>query len=93
MPDIRAHLVIAGRVQGVAFRYHTRDQANRLGLTGWVKNLPSGDVEAVFEGLESAVEEMVQWCHAGPPSARVDRVEIRREPAAGRFRRFEIVFH
>ncbi|MBF0530189.1 MAG: acylphosphatase [Deltaproteobacteria bacterium] len=87
----RAHLKIKGRVQRVAFRYFTRDQARRLGLTGFVRNLRDGTVETIFEGEEVKVEEMVQWCHEGPVSARVDEVVVKRGPATGEYQRFEII--
>lgn len=61
---IRAHVFVTGRVQGVGFRYSTVDTASQLGLTGWVRNLPDGRVEAVFEGVRDIVEDMVRWCHA-----------------------------
>lgn len=70
----RARVRILGRVQGVAFRYSTLQQAERLGVAGWVRNLDDGSVEAVFEGRPAAVERMVAWCHEGPPSARVREV-------------------
>ena len=71
---IRAHLRIEGRVQGVSFRQSTRDEADRLGVKGWVRNLPDGAVEAVLEGEPEAVEALVAWCHRGPRLAEVLRV-------------------
>ena len=76
MADKSVKLLIAGRVQGVAFRAHTSYMATPLGLLGHVKNLPDGRVEAVFKGPVEAVEKAVLWCHRGPASARVDSVEI-----------------
>lgn len=70
----RARVRILGRVQGVAFRYSTVQQAHRLGVAGWVRNQADGSVEAVFEGPRAAVERMVAWCSEGPPSARVREV-------------------
>lgn len=90
--QLRAHLIISGWVQGVAFRYYTRDIARRLGLTGWVRNLRDGSVEAVFEGEEAKVEEMLRWCHEGPPAARVNQVQVERSQANGEYSRFEITF-
>jgi len=72
----RAHAYVSGRVQGVFYRATTRDEARDRGVDGWVKNLDDGRVEAVFEGPESAVEEMVEWCHGGSSRARVDDVEV-----------------
>ncbi len=68
------HLVIRGRVQGVGFRYATATAARRLGVAGWVRNLPDGAVEVVAAGAPDAVRALVDWCHHGPPSARVTQV-------------------
>jgi acylphosphatase len=76
MAIIRAHIFISGRVQGVYFRSETQDMALSLGLTGWVKNLYDGRVEAVFEGEEKAVKEAVDWCKRGPRMAVVEKVDI-----------------
>lgn len=86
----RAHVYISGRVQGVYFRSHTRNKANELGLTGWVRNLDDGRVEAVFEGDESDIEQMVEWCRVGEGFARVDDVEVIGEDYIGEFRDFEV---
>lgn len=77
---VRAHLLISGIVQGVFFRANTRQKAVELGLSGWVRNIATGQVEAVVEGKKEIVEAMIQWCHQGPPSARVDSVEVKWEP-------------
>jgi len=79
----RVRLEITGRVQGVWFREATRQEAERLGVCGWVRNCPDGSVEAVLEGRRDAVEELERWCHHGPPAARVVEVRCNREPAAG----------
>lgn len=76
MERTRAHVYVSGKVQGVMFRATTRDEARKRGVDGWVKNLPDGRVEAVFEGEQKAVEELVEFCHKGSPVARVDDVEI-----------------
>lgn len=86
---IRAHTWISGRVQGVGYRYATVETASQLGLTGWVRNLPDGRVEAVFEGARDIVEEMIRWCHAGPPAAVVQEVMIEYESPEG-LRGFEV---
>jgi len=65
---------IEGRVQGVGFRYSAVNQAAALGITGYVKNLPSGNVYLEIEGPENAVLKMLRWCHSGPSTARVERV-------------------
>ncbi|MFH1134467.1 MAG: acylphosphatase [Pseudomonadota bacterium] len=86
----RVHLFISGRVQGVAFRHYTRREALRLGLSGWVRNLPDGRVEAVLEGADPEVKAMVDWARHGPPGARVDHVEIQPLTIQGRLKGFEI---
>ena len=80
---IRLRLQIRGRVQGVWFRQATRQQADRLGVRGWVRNRADGSVEAVLEGDARAVRELERWCHQGPPSARVIEVLVAEEPALG----------
>ncbi len=70
------HTIISGKVQGVWFRQSCADEANRLGLAGWARNLAGGGVEAVFEGDEKMLALMVEWCHQGPRLARVDGVDI-----------------
>ena len=80
---VRANVIIRGRVQGVFFRAETARTARRLGLTGWVKNLPDGTVETLFEGDEAAVKEAVGWCNVGPDAARVDGVETRWSKPSG----------
>jgi acylphosphatase len=66
---------VSGMVQGVFFRYETRERARGRGLAGWVRNLPDGRVEAVFEGPPNDVEAMVEWCRSGPRGASVTHVE------------------
>ena len=88
--NIRAHVLIEGRVQGVFFRSETLSMARQYHLTGWVRNLPDGRVEALFEGAEEAVERAVQWCHKGPPSAMVTKVAEKKEPCTGEFETFSI---
>ena len=82
------HLRIVGRVQGVGFRESMRQQAERLGITGWVRNCMDGTVEAVVSGDEAAVSAMLDWCRRGPPLARVEAVE--QTVAPGEFRDFTI---
>lgn len=83
MSDARARVVIRGRVQGVFFRAETRDRARSLGLRGWVRNVPDGTVEAVFEGERERIESLLVWCRRGPALADVDDVEVHWEPPAG----------
>lgn len=92
MADIRVHLIIEGRVQGVWFRESTRREAVSLGVSGWARNLPDRTVEVLAEGPESQVNELVLWCHHGPPSARVDRVHATPEEWKGEFDSFDVVF-
>ena len=80
---IRRRVWVSGRVQGVAFRAATQSQARAGAVAGWVRNLPDGRVEAVFEGEATAVEALVAWCREGPRWARVDDVAVRDEPPEG----------
>ncbi len=79
----RIHLVVEGRVQGVFFRASCAREAEARGLAGWVRNVPDGRVEAVFEGAEPQLEAIVAWCRQGPPGARVDEVSVTREEPVG----------
>ena len=81
--------LISGKVQGMGYRYHTRQQALRLGVKGWVRNLEEGRVEAWVEGDRNAVEAIVQWFHQGPAAAIVDAVALNNEPLQ-QFAQFEI---
>jgi acylphosphatase len=74
--SVRARILVSGGVQGVFFRQSTVDEARRLGLAGFVRNLADGRVEAEAEGERAAVEALIRWCHRGPPAARVDAVEV-----------------
>lgn len=74
--QVARRVVVHGRVQGVFYRDSCRREAKRLGVAGWIRNEPDGSVAAHLEGPPAAVEELVAWCHGGPPSARVDRVEV-----------------
>lgn len=84
------HLIIKGYVQGVFYRASTRDTAVRLGLKGWVRNLPDGNVEAVFEGPVDKIHQAIQWCREGPPGARVMNIWEKWEDYAGDFDSFDI---
>jgi len=83
MASVRAHVFVEGRVQGVWFRHSTSRVADRLGINGWVRNLPDGRVEAVYEGPGSAVEEMLAWTKRGPERAHVNNLEIHDETPTG----------
>ena len=81
MGRIARRISISGRVQGVAFRWSTLRQAEHLGVAGWVRNVPDGTVEAWVEADPRPVAQMLAWLERGPPSARVDRCDVReREP-------------
>ena len=87
----QVHVIISGRVQGVWYRAGTKQKAQELGLTGWVKNTVDGNVEAVFEGDESMVDEMVAWCRVGPPLAQVTNVKIIRNRVGSKCTGFTIL--
>lgn len=78
---VRKRVIVSGTVQGVFFRDTCRREALAHGVSGWVRNLPDGDVEALFEGAEDAVEAMVRWARTGPPAAEVRGVEVHEETA------------
>ena len=89
MVNVRVHVFVSGRVQGVFFRQSTQLQAQSLGVKGWVRNLLDDRVEAVFEGEKSAVEKLVDYCRHGPSVARVNGIEVRNEMYKGEFSDFE----
>jgi len=74
--ETRARILISGLVQGVFFRREITDLARRIGVTGWVRNLPDGRVEITAEGEKSKLDELIQYCHLGPEGARVRKVEV-----------------
>jgi acylphosphatase len=79
----RAHVYVSGQVQGVNFRGATQEEAERLGLNGWVRNLQDGRVEAIFEGDSETVQQMIDWCKSGSSSADVDDVTVEQEEPSG----------
>ena len=87
---ISRRLLISGRVQGVCFRHYTRQTALTHGVAGWVRNLPDGRVEALFEGEDAAVEACIAWCRRGPDMARVDGIEIAEQQPEGASSGFSI---
>ncbi len=89
----RVHIFVSGRVQGVFFRQNTQKQAKRIGINGWVRNLPDGRVEAIFEGEKNKVEEMINWAKKGPFFACVDKIDITWEVYKGEFNDFKIRFN
>jgi acylphosphatase len=86
--DATKHLRIAGRVQGVGFRYSLGREAAAHGVRGWVRNRRDGSVEAVLQGNPAAVDALIAWTRRGPPAARVDSVEIENEPGERRYEGF-----
>ncbi|GAB6281144.1 MAG: acylphosphatase [Thermovirga sp.] len=84
-------VIISGTVQGVGFRWRTREVALSLGIVGWIANRPDGSVEAVFQGSRSAVDEMIRWTRTGPPGAKVDGLEIHLHDIDAEIREFYIL--
>jgi acylphosphatase len=91
MQKVRAHIYVTGKVQGVFFRQNTKRQAQSRGVCGWVSNLSDGRVEAVFEGEEVSVKEVIAYCRHGPSFAKVEHVEVFFEDPLGDFLDFRIV--
>lgn len=87
---IRAHVIVTGKVQGVFYRAETATRARRLDVTGWIRNLADGRVEAVFEGDETNVQKIIDFCRSGPPNAYVVDLDVRRQEWTGEFRNFTI---
>lgn len=79
----RVHLFVNGHVQGVWFRDSTRQEARRVGVSGWVRNLPDGRVEAVYEGPRAAVEDLLRWTEEGPDRAWLESLDVREETPQG----------
>ena len=86
----RVHVIVRGDVQNVGFRSWTRHKAGHFGISGWVRNNDDGTVEAIFEGLDHNVEEIIEECRRGPPGSYVEKVETDEEKFVGDFRGFEI---
>jgi len=80
---VRAHVWVSGRVQGVYFRSYAEDEATFRKVAGWIRNLPDGRVEVVFEGSPAAVEALIQWCYRGSPASDVTGVEVTWEDVRG----------
>lgn len=92
MTKQRIHVFITGRVQGVFFRQALKAKAKQNNVTGWVRNLKDGRVEAVFEGDTESVSSLVEWCHGGPANAIVEDVEIRNEKYNNEFSKFDVLY-
>jgi acylphosphatase len=89
---VRAHLFVSGRVQGVFYRADCTQEAKRLGVSGWVRNLDDGRVEVVAEGPRAQVERLIEWCRTGSPMAKVESVEANWEEPTGEFEGFRITY-
>ena len=89
---MKKHIFVSGRVQGVGFRHFTRKNAESLSVKGWVKNLPDGRVEAVIEGDEADVDELINRCQEGPAAAYVKEIEVEEQKEKGAFTDFSVRF-
>ncbi|HZV82564.1 MAG TPA: acylphosphatase [Geobacteraceae bacterium] len=87
---VRQHLLIKGNVQGVSYRKSAKRKAEELRVNGWVRNLPTGEVEACVEGSHSAVTMLADWCRQGPPRSTVEEVVMEQEEFRNEFSQFEI---
>ena len=88
----RARIRVQGRVQGVYYRASARDQARRLNLSGWARNCLDGSVEVMAEGERVQLEQLMAWCHIGPPAAVVTHVEVEWQEATGEFVGFTVKY-
>ena len=88
--QVRAKVLLDGRVQNVGLRYHTQEEATKLGLTGFVRNLTDGRVEVIFEGPADKVEGLLDWFQEGSLQARIDTIALRYEEPEGRFPDFSV---
>jgi acylphosphatase len=86
----KAHVFVSGNVQGVFFRSETKYEADKHHVTGWVRNIPDGRVEATFEGEEEDVRKLIEFCGTGPPAARINTVTVTWQPYSGEYTSFEI---
>jgi len=84
------HLFITGQVQGVFFRSQAKQKARSLGITGWIKNLPNGQIEAVAQGDQNKIKQFIDWCEQGPQLAQVEKVEIKTEQYQSEYQDFEV---
>ena len=92
MTGQRIRILVTGRVQGVFFRQALKVTAKKNHVSGWVKNLKDGRVEAVIEGEDLNVSKVVEWCHAGPANARVEDVTIINEEFTGTLSGFDVLY-
>jgi acylphosphatase len=89
---IRAHILVFGRVQKVFYRASAKKVADKIGICGWVKNLPDGSVELLIEGEKEKVEKMIYWCKKGPFLAKVNRAEVDWQDYIGDLKNFQILY-
>ena len=92
MTKQRVRLFIKGKVQGVFFRQALKVTAKKNNVTGWVRNLKDGRVEALLEGEDENVSALVEWCHGGSANARVEDIEIKNENFKGEFSKFDVLY-
>ena len=88
----RAHIFISGKVQGVFLRYNTSREAKKLGITGWIWNLPDGRVEAVFEGEKDKIEKIIEWIRQSPTFTKIEKVEVKWEKPKNEFKDFRMIY-
>ena len=88
--NVRAHVFVSGRVQGVFFRMETRHEAMKRNIVGWVRNTSDGKVEAIFEGEREDVEQLIDFCKSGPSGARVTKIDVQCKEYTGEFKAFKI---
>lgn len=92
MNDIQAHILVSGTVQGVGFRFFTSRLARQMGLTGWVKNLPNGQVEILIEGAKGLIQTFIKDLKTGHPHARVQDIHVDWDAFSGRYQTFDVTF-
>jgi len=92
LKKVRAHVIISGRVQGVFYRVNAKRMADKIVVKGWIRNLPYGRLEAVFEGDEEAVKRMLSWCWVGPAGARVTNIDVEWEEYLGEYDNFKVLY-
>jgi len=90
--NVRAHVIVSGRVQGVYFRFETHVIAKKHDVNGWVRNLADGRVEAIFEGKKENVDRVIEFCRRGPRGARVTHLEVEWQNYKEEFKDFEVRF-
>ncbi|MFO7891343.1 MAG: acylphosphatase [bacterium] len=90
--DAHAHIIVSGMVQGVGYRFFVSRTARKMNLTGWVKNLPNGEVEIEVEGPKGLIESLIKELPSGNPSAVVRNVEVDWQKPTGRYDDFDITF-